>query len=57
MKTTSLRATKTLCAAAVAGALVCLATMVIQIPIPLGYAHLGDCLILVSAWFLPPAAA
>ncbi len=44
--------TKTMCITALATALVCLATMVVQIPIPLGYAHLGDsCIILVSLMF------
>lgn len=32
-------------------ALTCLATMVIQIPIPLGYSHLGDSIIMIAALF------
>ena len=32
---------------ALAIALVCVSTMVIQIPIPLGYMHLGNCCILL----------
>lgn len=32
----------------------CVATMVVQIPIPLGYAHLGDSVILISAYFFGP---
>ena len=36
-------------------ALVCVATMVIKIPSPLnGYINLGDCIVLISAWFLSP---
>ncbi len=35
-------------------ALVCIATMAIQIPIPLGYMHLGNtCILLVAALFGP----
>lgn len=33
--------------AAMGAAMVCLATTVIRIPIPLGYAHLGNCVILL----------
>ncbi|HAJ40348.1 ECF transporter S component [Ruminococcus sp. MCC718] len=37
---------------ALAIALVCVSTMVIQIPIPLGYMHLGNCcILLVSVYF------
>ena len=32
---------------ALAIALVCLSTMFLQFPIPLGYAHLGNCFILI----------
>ena len=36
-------------------ALICVATMVIQIPAPLaGYVHFGDCFILIAAWVLGP---
>ncbi|MBE7010827.1 MAG: ECF transporter S component [Ruminococcaceae bacterium] len=36
--------------------LCCVATMVIKIPSPLhGYVNLGDCMVLLSGWFLPPA--
>lgn len=43
---------KKLAVDALAIALVCVATMVIQIPIPLGYMHLGNCcILLVSAYF------
>ncbi len=45
-----------LCLTAVFMALICIATMVIQIPIPLGYAHLGDCMILLATYLLGPVA-
>ena len=32
--------------------IICVATMAVQIPIPLGYAHLGDCMVLLAAVFL-----
>lgn len=36
-------------------ALACVATMVVQIPSPLGgYVNLGDCIVLISAWLLGP---
>lgn len=36
-------------------AIICVATMVIQIPSPMGgYINLGDCFILVGAWILGP---
>ena len=38
-----------LCIFALYMALICLVTMFTKIPIPLGYAHLGDCLILIFA--------
>ncbi|WP_434310338.1 ECF transporter S component [Hominifimenecus sp. rT4P-3] len=37
-------------------ALVCIGTMVIQIPIPLGYAHLGNAVILLVSVFFGPMA-
>ena len=40
--------TFSLCCGALLTALVCIMTMVIQIPIPLGYAHLGDAMILLG---------
>ena len=43
-----------MCVTAVLMALTCVATMVVQIPIPLGYAHLGDSVILISAYFFGP---
>ncbi|MDO4174493.1 MAG: ECF transporter S component [Eubacteriales bacterium] len=41
-----------LCLTGVMAALVCIMTMVIQIPIPLGYAHLGDAFILLTVLFV-----
>ena len=35
--------------------LICVATMVIKIPLPVsGYINIGDCIILLAAYFLPP---
>lgn len=40
---------------ALLAALVCVATMIIKIPSPLnGYLNLGDCVVLLSGWLLPP---
>lgn len=45
-----------LCIAAMFAALICVATMLIQIPTPVGgYVNFGDCFILVAAWVLGPA--
>ncbi|MDO4732080.1 MAG: ECF transporter S component [Bacillota bacterium] len=44
-------------AAAMLAALCCIATLLLQIPIPLasgGYINLGDCIVLLSGWFLGP---
>lgn len=35
-------------------ALVCVATIVIKYPIPIGYLNLGDCIVLLSAWMMGP---
>ena len=43
-----------LCITAIFMALTCLATMIIQIPIPLGYAHLGDSVILITSYLFGP---
>ena len=43
-----------MCITAVFMALTCVATMVVQIPIPLGYVHLGDSVILICAFFFGP---
>ncbi len=49
---------KKLVTAAVFASLVCVATLVIQIPSPIGgYINLGDSLILMSSAFLPPVYA
>lgn len=42
--------------AAVLAALTCVATLVIQIPVPAvnGYVNLGDCVVLLCAWILGP---
>ncbi len=48
--------TKRVVVAALMAALICVATMIIKIPSPLkGYLNLGDCIVLVSGWMLPPA--
>lgn len=50
--------TKNLVLASMLAALCCIATMIIKIPSPLkGYLNLGDCVVLFSAWMLPPAYA
>ena len=45
--------TKTLITSAVLTAIVCLATMVVKIPLAFGYVNLGDCFVLLSAFLLP----
>lgn len=45
---------KTITLNALAIALVCISTMFLQFPIPLGYAHLGNCFILISGVFFGP---
>jgi len=41
--------------AALFASLVCVTTMVVQIPSPMnGYVNLGDCFVLLSGWFLGP---
>ncbi len=47
--------TKRIVTAALLAALCCIATMIIKIPSPLkGYLNLGDCVVLLSGWLLPP---
>lgn len=47
--------TKLIVMSALMSALTCIATMIIKIPSPLkGYVNLGDCIVLLSAWILPP---
>lgn len=41
-----------LCLTAVMAALICVTTMVIQIPIPLGYANLGSAFLLLTVFFV-----
>ena len=49
------RKIKKLVTAAMLAALVCVATIVIQIPSPnQGYVNLGDCFVLLSGWLLGP---
>ncbi len=44
-----------ICIAAMFAALICVATMLIQIPMPgAGYVNFGDCFILIAAWVLGP---
>ena len=44
-----------ICVAAMFTALICVATMIIQIPSPLnGFVNFGDCFILIAAWVLGP---
>ena len=48
--------TKKLVVAALLAALTCVATMIIKIPSPMkGYLNLGDCVVLLSGWILPPS--
>ena len=48
--------TKKIVASALIAALVCVATVIIKIPSPLnGYLNLGDCMVLLAGWMLPPA--
>ena len=47
--------TKRIVMAALLAALTCVATMIVKIPSPMkGYINLGDCIVLVSGWMLPP---
>lgn len=44
-----------LCISGMFAALICVATMIIRIPSPLGgYVNFGDCFILIAAWVLGP---
>jgi uncharacterized membrane protein len=50
--------TKTLVSAAMLASLTCVATMIIKIPSPVkGYLNLGDCVVLLAGWMLPPGYA
>ncbi len=55
MKTSS--QIRRLTAAALGAALVCIATRIFQIPIPLGYAHLGNSMILLFSYWCSPWTA
>lgn len=47
--------TKKMVISALLAALCCVATMIIKIPSPLkGYLNLGDCIVLLTGFFLPP---
>lgn len=49
-----MKKTKMLVLSAMMGTLTCVATMIIKVPTPLhGYANLGDCMVLLSAFLLP----
>lgn len=46
---------KKLIVASLMAALICVATMVIQVPSPMnGYVNLGDCFVIIAAWLLGP---
>ena len=50
--------TKKLVMAALMASLTCVATMIIKIPSPMkGYMNLGDCIVLITGWALPPMYA
>ena len=50
--------TQEICMTAVLMALVCIATLFFKVPIPLGYAHLGNGIIFLGAFLMPvPEAA
>ncbi len=51
MNKTKPNKTLMLCLTAMFMALACLATMLIQIPIPLGYANLGNCVIFIAVFY------
>jgi len=40
--------------ASMLAALACVATMIIKVPMPYGYANLGDCIVLLAGWLLSP---
>ena len=50
--------TKKIVITALMASMVCVATMIIKIPSPLkGYINLGDCIVLLCGWLLPPGYA
>lgn len=46
---------KKIAASSLFAALICVATIVMPIPLPTGYINFGDCFVLLSAWLLGPA--
>lgn len=47
--------TKRIVMTALMASLVCVATMLIKIPTPMkGYVNIGDCIVLLCGWLLPP---
>ena len=47
--------TKRIVMTALMASMVCVATMIIKIPSPLkGYMNIGDCIVLLCGWLLPP---
>lgn len=56
MKTKQRVSLERITAAALGTALVCVCTRVFQFPIPLGYAHLGNCMILLFAVYFAPGS-
>lgn len=47
--------TKKIVNSALLATLICIATMIIKVPSPLkGYVNLGDCVVLIAGWLLPP---
>lgn len=47
--------TKRIVSAALMAAITCVATMLIKIPSPMkGYLNIGDCIVLLCGWLLPP---
>lgn len=51
MASENLSTAKNICITALSMALICIATMFIRVPIPLGYAHLGNTFILITAYY------
>ena len=50
--------TKKIVITALMAAMTCVATMIIKIPSPMqGYINLGDCIVLLCGWLLPPGYA
>ena len=57
-KNSGRKSTKGLVMASMFAALTCVATMVIKVPSPLhGYVNIGDSVVLLAGWLLPPSYA